>query len=49
MTEFQFENCKVRIHGSCDRERLETATTTFLKEVLQNEKKKKKNDDRKTA
>lgn len=50
MTEYKFENCRVRIHGTPDRERLEAATQTFLKKVVQNEKqKKKRNAESKTA
>lgn len=49
MTEYQFQNCKVRIHGTADRERLEAAAQKILKEVIRNEKKKKRNPDRQTA
>lgn len=41
MTEYRFEKCVVRIHGSYDQDNLRSATEKFVKKVVQNEKKKK--------
>ena len=41
MTEYKFDKCTVRIHGSIDPERLKTATESYLKKVVRSKKKAK--------
>ena len=42
MTQFEFNNAKVRMHGSTDEEKLKAATLQFVKKV-RNKKNEKKN------
>lgn len=38
MTEYKFDNCTVRIHGSIDQEKLKAATEAYLKKVVRSRK-----------
>lgn len=42
MTEYKFDNCTVRIHGSIDPEKLKAATEAYLKKVVRSRKNKAK-------
>lgn len=42
MTEFKTDKATIRIHGSADREKLETATIIYLKKVIRCRKQKEK-------
>lgn len=41
MKEYKTEKALVRIHGTVDRERIEAASTTFMKKVIRRKKDKK--------
>ena len=47
MTEYQFKNAKVRVHGTPDPDNLKTATQKFLKQVMIQRKKVGKSDRQK--
>lgn len=42
MTEYKLSNCRVRIHGSADLEKIKEATTAYLKKVERSKKLKAK-------
>ena len=44
MTEYKIRNCTVRIHGTADREKVRSATETYLKKVVRSRKNEKKKD-----
>lgn len=48
MTEYEFKNAKVRLHGTADEEKLKAATMLFLKKSIErkreNEKKNKESN-----
>lgn len=47
MTEYKFNNAKVRVHGTPDPDNLKTATQRFLKEAEQQKRKKVTNERQK--
>lgn len=49
MEEYKIGNATVRIHGTVNKEKVETATTEFLKEVERRKKKAKKQEVEKGA
>ena len=45
MTQFKFDNARVRIHGTTDKEKLKASTLAFLKKAERNRKNEKKNNE----
>jgi hypothetical protein len=39
--EYKIKNATIRIHGTVGREKLENATTSFIKKALKSQKEKK--------
>lgn len=41
MTEYKYQNAVVRIHGTVNQEKLESASVNFMKKVIRRKKEKK--------